>query len=130
MQAEKKFDIKRLGWNIRMKISLGGIMNKRLVLAGLCIAIAICVIPGDLLANTVNTIKVAGIETEVDKIKNFLFSWPLRIGALFGAAYGGVQSVLTASPSKFFAYGAVALGVNLLEPFVDAIFPVSSMLIP
>jgi hypothetical protein len=113
-------------------------MEKRTLLTYLCLGIAVyMLVPADVLATTQqgakslfddNALRDMGEHTS--KIQNFLFGPPVRIAGVLGGAYGLLQSVLTSSIKPVITFGGIALAVNLIPKFVDAVFNVSTILLP
>ena len=118
---------------LKSKLKFEVFMEKRVVLAGICVGIAAAILlPGDVFAATVDATKtfdVEGIGDHTTKVKNFLQGYPIKMVGILGGAYGTAQSILSASIQPLIAYGGIGLTVNIVPKFIDAVF-VSGMLTP
>lgn len=62
------------------------------------------------------------IVAETNSIRSFLFGPGSKIVAIFGAAWGVFQSIVTGSPKPLLIFGAIALAAGFLPKFIDMVF--------
>ncbi|MFQ5729704.1 MAG: hypothetical protein ACE5GN_05025 [Waddliaceae bacterium] len=103
-------------------------MNKKTIYFLGAIAVLMSV-SGGLFATQSNDFGAADIADQSNKIKDFLFSTPMKVACVFGGAYGLFQAIMTSAIRPLLLYGGIALGANIMPKFVDSVF-VSGMLLP
>lgn len=97
------------------------VMNKNSlwVLVAVCATILAITMPADICAAALDS---GELNSEVTKIKDFLFGVPVRAAGVLGGAYGLVMAVVTSSMRPLMVYGGIGLMANLVPKFIDLVF--------
>ena len=103
-------------------------LNKS-VLATSAFLLALTCVPELAFAETASNYGSAEIGSEVSKIQEFLFGYPMKAAAVMGAAFGLGKTYMTGNIMPAVTFGGAGFAGLILPKFINGLFSVSSICI-